>query len=265
MNVTLNELMQGKGYKRGASIYPDTEAIVTPFMQAVEPFVSDWAISVQTPNDAAVDLIANGEMEEVEEYKIYSRVLMEGILKPEYQLTLGADDHYTKTIGFLYALDTQNPVAKCYSGWLRRACTNLAVFNPNGIVTKNFSASDFQGIYESPLQFIDQAGQEAIEFQEKAEGLMVDQFSGEGLKNLLGHLAIHCIAKNTGMGTAYANLVKMLSSNRDIGDVKNIYYRKEGAYSKYDLYQGLTGTLSLKSDIIAKPDAIYKAFKIFSN
>ena len=260
----LEDLYVGHGYRRGANMYPDTKSLVEPFIEAVDDYVTGYAITAQMPNDVAVDVLEMDDRENVEEYKVYSRVLVEGILKPEYQLSIGHDDHYTKTIGFLYALDTQNPVVKCYSGWLRQACTNLCVFNPNGIVTKQFASSDFKGIYESPLRFVQDAELEVTRFRECTEELMTRTYEKESLNQLLGYLAIHCIAKNTGLGTAYSNLIKMLQSNREpSAGIKNIYYKPDGVYTKYDLYQALTGTLSQKADTIVRPDISYKAFKIF--
>lgn len=261
----ISDLYLGHGYKRGANTYPDTKSLVEPFVEAVDDYVDGYSITAITPNDMAVDVVETGETENVEEYKVYSRVLVEGILKSEYQLSIGVDDHYTKTIGFLYALDTQQPVVKCYSGWLRQACTNLCVFNPNGIVTKQFTASDFKAIYDSPLKFIQDAELERLNFEKSSQELMTRTYEKDELKTLLGHLAIHCIAKNTGLSTAYSNLIKMLQSNREpSAGIKNIYYKPEGAYTKYDLYQGLTGTLSQKADTIVRPDVSYKAYRIFN-
>lgn len=264
MNITLDQLQTGRAYQRGQTTYKPTGELVQPFVEKLEDYVDQWVISVEQPSDLAVDVRERGDTEEVEVYNLYSRVLLEGVLKDDYQINLNGNDLYKKTIGLLYALDIQNPVMKTYSGYLRQACTNLSVFNARHIQYKNFSAADFESIYETPDFYIDQIGVEKQEFEDSMNWLINKKYEGEALKQLLGELSVKCFAKNQLPNTAYSNAVKMLHSNRDAGNIRNIYYKQDGQYSAYDIYNALTASPSAKPDFKNRPDVVYKAYKLLN-
>lgn len=265
MTITLDELLKGKAYKRGNSLYPETAEIVEPYLEYVQDYIDDYRIQVTKPTDLAVDITENNDAEEVTEYNLYSRVLVEGMLKPEYQLTIGDNDRYQKTISFLYALDTQNPIAKVYSGYLRQVCMNLSVFNPSAIVTKHFNDADFNNIYNNIPIFINRIEGEKKEYEDALNFMGNTEYTMQEIPVVLGTLAKNCIAKISGMSTAYNNMVKMLYSNQDVNGVKNIYYNREGKYTPYDLYQALTATISHKTDMTKRADAVLKAYRLFSS
>lgn len=79
MTITLDKLLTGKAYKRGNSLYPETAKIINPYINFINEYVEDYRIEVEKPKDIAVEVTDNNDAEEVQEYNIYSRVLVEGI------------------------------------------------------------------------------------------------------------------------------------------------------------------------------------------
>ena len=65
------------------------------------------------------------------------------------------------------------------------------------------------------------------------------------------------------MATHYNGMVKMLQSNRDYNGVKNLYFRDDMAYSRYDLWNGLTANITEKANFMAAPNMVYKAYSLF--
>lgn len=175
------------------------------------------------------------------------------------------NDRYQKTISILYALDTQTPVVKVYSGYLRQVCMNLSIFNASGIVTKHFNDADFDNIYNNIPIFINRIEREKQEYMDALDFMGNTQYTMSEIPVVLGNLAKNCIAKIPGMSTSYSNMVRVLYSNHDVNGIKNIYYNREGVYTPYDLYQAFTATISHKTDITKRPDMVLKAYKLFSD
>lgn len=267
MQITLEELLQGKPYKKGNLVFNSTGDIVAPFIEQVYDHVDDWIITVQAPKELAVERVIDTEIdtETLEEYKLYSRVAIEGILKPEYQVSINGNDLHKKTVGMIYALDTNDPVAKVYTGFLRQLCMNQCIFNPSYIESRSFNAPDFNKLYRFPNTWLTQIEEEIAEFEEISSTLHRKVYQGAELKEVLGHLAVQCIARYSGMGTAFNNMIRFISSNRPVGDIQNHYFNKSGEYSKNDLYNCLTATVSSKTEPIARPETIYKCYTLFKN
>ena len=262
--ITINDLEKAHQYKRGANLYDSPMKILENFFKNTEDIVDEYKIKVATPSEMAADTEKHDDSEEVTEYITFSRVNVEAILKPEFQL-VNNSENYNKVIGVVYALDVQNPVLKLYNAYERSACLNLAVFNPNDIKTLHFNDINFSSIFDNIPLFLENIEQEKILFGNKLDFLHNSSYSGKELDEVLGRLAVKCIHQNAGMTTAYSNLIKFIKSSQSLGDIKNIYYNKDGNYSPFTLYNALTATLSNKTDMTKRPDLVYKAYNMFSS
>lgn len=258
---SLEQLYEGEGYRRGQSTFGSTQTLIQPWIEKVSPFADEYRINVQQPREVAVSEV-NTEHEQ--EHKVYSRVLLEAILKPEFQLVVD-ETHHKKVFGLLYSLDINNPICKTYSGYEYQACLNLQVFNPQAITTKQFTDPDFSAIYNAPDEFVNRIDAEKEEFERAFTFLHSTSFSGPELNEVLGMLARKCV-KSAGLTSPYTNMVKMLQSKSDVqgGKIQNIYYKDDLNYTPWTIYQALTATLCNRPDYSTRPDRVLKVYNLFS-
>ena len=123
MELTLDELLQGKATRIKNREYFPTAAYVEPFLERVNKFTSDFRVQVQLPSQITYTEDGNINTEDI----TYNRVLIEGILPDEYKFN---DDPHRAVIGMVYGIDVRKPVVKFFKGQERMSCTNLCVFNP---------------------------------------------------------------------------------------------------------------------------------------
>lgn len=249
LTLELDQLLLGKKYQRGGSIYPSTSELVSPFIDNLSKYTTDFKITVVEPNEGT----ATTE-EDID--KTYTRVLIEGYMPNILQ------DNHRKTISMLYGLDVQTPVVKIYSGWENMACLNLSVFSPKNIAISRLSDTNFSSIYDHVSEYGDQIGEEQEQLQHAIEDLNAETYNTrEQLNERIGRLAHSCLASQ-GLSSAYCNMVNFLNSPKEKNGVKNIYYKSTGDYTGWDLYQALTATPSNKS--LDKANDVLKIWKLFS-
>ena len=133
MEVTIEQLMQGKGTLIKNKEYWPTEAYVNPFIKRLQPIVKKFEIKVETPSQ--ITLTQDGQINTKD--ITYNRVWIQGVLPDEYQI-----DNHDDVIGMVYGLDVRKPVVKFYRGGLNRACTNLCVFNPDSLVARELRSEE---------------------------------------------------------------------------------------------------------------------------
>ena len=124
MELTLEQLLQGKATKIKDKEFFTTKAYVEPFLERMSKFTKNFIINAK-PADQ-VSLTPNGDInfEDV----VFNRVWIQAILPDEY-----AYDNHKRVVSMLYALDSRKPVVKLYTGALNMACLNLCVFNPEAL------------------------------------------------------------------------------------------------------------------------------------
>lgn len=259
--ISLENLMRGEAFRRGNFTCPSTREIVAPYFEVTEDVVEEYRINVWQSTETVIEKSSEEEIDIVEERPVYTRVHIDGILKPEYQIDLDGDVH-KNVISMLYAVDVQSPVAKVYTGYERSACLNLSVFNSRHILEKKFADVDFTNIYRVIPEFISKTAEFKEEYIETFNLLQNTRYVGNELFNVMGKLAFK-VAKQPGMTTSFNNAVKFLQSNQDVNGIKNIYFNRDwqnSGYSAFDIYQCITATLSNKG--LKEPDKIYNAYKL---
>lgn len=122
MEISLKELLEGKATIIKNKDYLATKDYVEPFLEKMANITSDFRISVKLPDQMTV-----GSTQDI----TYNRVLIEAVLPQEHCI-----DNHDEVIGFLYGLDVRKPITKIYRGYLNRACTNLAVFDPKWMIVQ---------------------------------------------------------------------------------------------------------------------------------
>lgn len=128
MNLTLNELLEGKATIIKNKDYLPTKDYVSPFLDEMSKITNDFRVKVKLP-----DQITVGASQDL----TYNRVLIEAVLPKEFTI-----DNHDEVIGFIYGLDVRKPIAKLYRGHLNQACTNLTVFSPTWMLTQEIKPAE---------------------------------------------------------------------------------------------------------------------------
>ena len=121
MELTIEELLTGKGTIIKGKEYFSTEAYVTPFLERMSKFTNDFRIQAKLPDQISITKKEDLNLEDI----VFNRVWIQAVLPEEYSF-----ENHKEVVGLVYGLDTRKPVAKVYRGALNMACLNLCVFNP---------------------------------------------------------------------------------------------------------------------------------------
>ena len=175
MEVTLDQLMQGKGTLIKNKEYWPTEAYVSPFIKRLEAVVERFEIKVETPSQ--ITLTKDGQINTQD--ITYNRVWIQGVLPESYRV-----DNHDDVIGMIYGLDVRKPIVKFYRGGLNRACTNLCVFSPDSLSARELNPEE--AIDYRPLDAMIKQANTIKDFLQK---LHATQFSREA-SNLNEHLGM---------------------------------------------------------------------------
>lgn len=137
MEITLNELLKGKGTRIKNNEYFPTEAYINPFLERLHNITDDFRVQVQLPNQVTLDSDGKITTEDI----TYNRVWIQAVLPDELNFK-----NHKQVIGLVYGLDVRKPIYKIYTGGLNMACTNLCIFNPDDLEVKELCP-------QSPMNF----------------------------------------------------------------------------------------------------------------
>lgn len=122
MEISLDQLFNGKATKIKNKAYFTTKAYVEPFLERMSKFTDDFRIQAQLPDQVTRTVTGEINMDDI----TYNRVWIQAVMPEEY-----AWDNHDEVVGLVYGLDVRKPIVKIYRGGLNRACTNLCVFSPS--------------------------------------------------------------------------------------------------------------------------------------
>ena len=229
MELTIDQLLQGKATRIKDREYFTTEQYVTPFLERMSKFTNEFIIQAK-PADQ-ISLTPNGDVnfEDI----IYNRVNIEAVLPNEY-----CYEGHKQVVGFVYALDTRKPVVKEYMGGLRTACLNLCTFNPAAL-----SVQELQPEHAIDYNFLNYCMELVDNMGVKLRQLADMEFTHENMYEELGIQIDRCInfKFHNDFGTV------KLPESLPIEVYKNLFYNekspyfsKEGIVSGFDVYQAYT-------------------------
>ena len=229
MELTIDQLLQGKATRIKDREYFTTEQYVTPFLERMSKFTNEFIIQAK-PADQ-ISLTPNGDVnfEDI----IYNRVNIEAVLPNEY-----CYEGHKQVVGFVYALDTRKPVVKEYMGGLRTACLNLCTFNPAAL-----SVQELQPEHAIDYNFLNYCMELVDNMGIKLRQLADMEFTHENMYEELGMQIDRCInfKFHNDFGTV------KLPESLPIEVYKNLFYNekspyfsKEGIVSGFDVYQAYT-------------------------
>ena len=229
MELTIDQLLQGKATRIKDREYFTTEQYVTPFLERMSKFTNEFIIQAK-PADQ-ISLTPNGDVnfEDI----IYNRVNIEAVLPNEY-----CYEGHKQVVGFVYALDTRKPVVKEYMGGLRTECLNLCTFNPAAL-----SVQELQPEHAIDYNFLNYCMELVDNMGVKLRQLADMEFTHENMYEELGMQIDRCInfKFHNDFGTV------KLPESLPIEVYKNLFYNekspyfsKEGIVSGFDVYQAYT-------------------------
>lgn len=233
MQITLEQAFMGKATRIKDKEYFSTEAYVAPFIEKVSKLTDNFIIQAKPADQISLTKEGGINFDDV----IYNRVNIEAVLPEEY-----AFEGHKQVIGFVYALDTRKPVVKLYTGAIRSACLNLAVFNP--------SALSVQGLEPETAinySFLKQCITMTEDIGVHLRKLSDMEFTRDECFTQLGRWIDECINKKftTDFGTV------KLSESLPIDAYKNLFYNEKSDYyttndivTGFDIYQSFTDLIS---------------------
>lgn len=121
MQISIDQLMNGKATRIGKRAYLPTATYVEPFIERMSKFTKDFIVEVELPKQVTRTVDGDVNADDI----TYNRVLIQAVMPESCSF-----DNHDEVIGMVYGLDVRKPVAKIYRGALNRACTNLCVFDP---------------------------------------------------------------------------------------------------------------------------------------
>jgi hypothetical protein len=242
MELTMEQMLQGKATRIKDKEYFTTEAYVLPFIERVSKLTDNFIIQAK-PADQ-ISLTKEGEInfDDV----IYNRVWIQGVLPDEF-----AYDNHKRVISMLYALDTRKPLVKFYTGALNMACLNLCVFNPEML-----SIAELEPESAINYSFLRNALSITEEIGVTLKRLSEMEFKRDDIFTDLGHWVDNCI--NSKINNGYGNIKMSETTPIDVYkdlfyDEKSKYYTTDDRVDGFTVYNAFTDLITQdKRDIVNK-------------
>lgn len=230
MDITINELLNGKSTLIKNKNYFPTRAYVEPFLEKMSAFTDDFRVSVKLP-DQLTTLEGNADI-------TYNRVLIQAVMKDEFY------ENHNEVIGFLYGLDVRKPVVKLYRGGLNKACTNLCVFDPSFLHIQELEPET--AISLRPIkELLERQSDMALALQNLKEmswertDANIEKNLGQWIRN-----AINCSYDN-GYGKAKLATSNIIDAYKLLFEKETSpYYVKEGNVDGFTIYNAFTELIS---------------------
>lgn len=245
--ITLNQVLNSKVYvKENSQIsFGSPRQYIEPFLEKLKDTGATYSVSVS-------DRVANKE-ESGTINEAYGRVLIQAKLPTDFC----AYDH-DSVVGLVYALDTQKPSVKIYSGENAWACTNLSIFGARYIHTVEL-LQGVSSIYDKALEYVEGVTEQLRKFKEVYERMNEKTYQNSEIDEVTGYLLREGI-RNKQLGTS-----PILSAVRDLDDPKSKYGIRDGKTSQWNIYNALTQYITDKVDIADKASKTVMISKLFLN
>lgn len=248
--MLLSEVLATKIYvkENGSVDFKSPGAYIEPFLEAVRYNGKEADVTIKTQGDV-INSNEGGSMNIA-----YPRVNIE--VRTNHSV-----EGFQSVIGMIYALDLQKPEIKIYTGQNAHACTNLTIFNADGVYTQSLLGG-FGTVYNHATEYLNKKEAEAAEFKEILDNLTNTLMSTEELNEEIGRIL------RAGSKTKIGTSPIVQASNR-LDDRESIYYVHPGARcSKMNLYDAITQSFTNSKNILDRPTQtiqLSKLFNIFNN
>ena len=242
MELTIDQLMQGKATRIKNKEYFTTEAYVTPFIKNISKLTNNFIINAKPADQISLTKDKEVNFDDI----IYNRVWIQGVLPDEF-----AWDNHKRVISMIYALDTRKPLVKFYVGTLNMACLNLCVFQPEML-----NVSELEPESAINYSFLRNALSQTDETKATLERLSNMEFKRDDMFTDLGHWVDNCInAKfNNGFGSVKLAESSPIDVYKDLFyNDKSKYYTTDDRVDGFTVYNAYTDLITQdKKDVVNK-------------
>ncbi|MDR3667395.1 MAG: hypothetical protein P4L35_11180 [Ignavibacteriaceae bacterium] len=248
--MNLNEVLESKIYvkENGSVNFKTPFHYIHPFLDAIRYDGNGEDIIVKTQTEVVNDNEGGGRN------TAYGRINIEAKV-------LGSVPGFQSVIGMVYALELQKPIIKIYTGQNASACTNLTIFNADGVYEQSL-LSGYGTVYNKATEYLNKKEAEAVEFQEIYNDLTNSLMSTEELNREIGRILR--AAPRTRIGST-----PIVQATQRLDDKESVYYIKpDSQCSKMTLYDAISQSFTNSKDILDKPTKtiqLSKLFNIFKN
>jgi len=241
--IKLEELLNSKVYvKENSSVrFTSAKQYVEPFLEALGQDVKDVRVSVSSP---VMNAEESGKMNIA-----YPRVNVETTIG-------GGLEGFTSVVGMIFALNTQIPIAKVYTGQSVSVCMNLCIFNSDDLFEKNL-LGDFNELYLRTATFKANKMKQIEEYGKVYKDMTENMLTPMELNTLMGDLLLKGTTSKLG-SSPIVGAAKLLKDN------KTTYYVNEGpdfSCNKWNVLNAVTQVLG-DGDPILRPDKTIQIAKL---
>lgn len=236
MQITVDELLRGKGSIIKGKEYLSTAAYVEPFLERMSKFTSDFRVQVKLPDQVTYTKDKEIKFEDT----TFNRVWVEGILPEELNYP-----NHKESISLMYALDTRKPVVKLFRSGINMACLNLCIFSPSFINVQGLEPES--AINFKPIQSLMEETSDICSWLKRLEETEVP-YNEELINENLGLWVRNTINKSYDNGYGKVKL----SASAAVDAYKNLYENKESHYyikpgevtNMFNIYNSWTDVIS---------------------
>jgi hypothetical protein len=233
--IKLEELLSSKVYvkENGAVTFKSPKAYLDPFLDIIGPTAREIRVQV---GEAVINAEEGGKLNIA-----YPRVNIEAQIGDE--LT-----GFYSVIGMIYALNTQIPIAKVYTGQSVRTCLNLTVFNADDIYEQNLLGNSRE-IYNHTQIYKNTKEKQIAEYGKIYRDMTENHLTPQSLNDLMGKLLMK--GARSKLGTS-----PVVGAAKLLTDQKTVYYTNEGAdfrCSQWNVFNAVTQALG-EGDPILRPN-----------
>lgn len=255
MEISLNELLTGKGTLIKNKEYLSTEAYVTPFIERMSKFTTDFRIQVKLPDQISISKKEDLNLEDT----VFNRVWVQAVLPEEYNI---CGDGHRESVNLLYALDTRKPVVKLFRNLLNMACLNMCVFSPSAIQVSELAPES-----QINYKFINDLMNMSDDTKTTLEKLKNRVIRKSHIYDTLGHWVDYCIRMKYDNGFGKVKIAEStpVEAYKSIFiDKESQYYTESDVIDFYRIYNAWTYLIcnDKGKDIVNKFEKSYLAAQI---
>ncbi len=246
-NIKVSELLSSKIYvkENSAVNFKSPEFYIRPFLDMMGEHAKNTTVQVYRA-------IINAEADGTKNIA-YPRINIECRIGTEI---IG----FHSVIGLIYALDTQIPIAKVYTGQSVSTCLNLCIFGAEDIYETNMLNS-IQEIYNRVEKFKSDKLEQVERYTKIYKDMTETHLTPAGMKEILGNLLIK--GSQSKLGTS-----PVVAAAQSLIDPKSMYYVNEGADFKcnqWNIYNAVTQSLTDSTDPVYRPNKTLELTNIIRN
>ena len=228
--MELTDVLDSKVFVKGSSInFNSPRKYLEPFLESMNKLNPKWEVDVS-------GIVSNAEDDNTMN-TAYGRVAVQGLL-PDCGTSESAG-----TIGIVYALDTQKPTVRVFTGQNVSICMNLCIFGAEHVFSADLLGGGMDRAYEMARQYIERKEEEVQFYVDTIGRLRSTQYHPEEVDQVIGRLLKESLNNKLGSSS-------IISAVRELTDPKSKYsLDSSGETNAWNIYNAVTDHISHKVDI----------------